>query len=73
MYTNSPPHIGFAFESVQADVIARYHQLLGEDTFFLTGTDEHGTKVAKAAKEVGKNPKEFADEIAEKVKELKRF
>jgi len=71
MYTNSPPHIGFAFESVQADVIARYHQLLGEDTFFLTGTDEHGTKVAKAAKEVGKNPKEFADEIAEKVKELK--
>jgi len=65
------PHIGFAFESVQADIIARYHRFLGEDTFFLTGTDEHGTKVAKAAKEAGENPKEFVDEIAEKVKELK--
>ena len=71
MYTNSPPHIGFAFESIQADVIARYHRLLGEDTFFLTGTDEHGTKVAKAAIEAGKNSKEFVDEIAGKVRELK--
>jgi len=73
MYTNSPPHIGFAFESIQADVLARYHRLLGEDTVFLTGTDEHGTKVAQAAKEAGKKPKEFVDEIAEKVEELKRI
>jgi methionyl-tRNA synthetase len=71
MYTNSPAHIGFAFESIQADVIARYHRLLDEDTFFLTGTDEHGTKVAEAAGEAGKNPKEFVDEITAKVKELK--
>ena len=72
MYTNSPPHIGFAFESIQADVIARYHRLLDKYTLFLTGTDEHGTKVAKAAKETGKNPEEFVDEIARKVKELKK-
>jgi methionyl-tRNA synthetase len=73
MYTNSPPHIGFAFESIQADVLARYHRLLGEETFFLTGTDEHGTKVAKAAEEAGKNPKEFVDEISEKVRALKEI
>jgi methionyl-tRNA synthetase len=73
MYTNSPPHIGFAFESIQADVLARYHRLLGEKTFFLTGTDEHGTKVAKAAEEAGKNPKEFVDEISEKVRALKEI
>jgi len=73
MYTNSPPHIGFAFESIQADVIARYHRFLGEDVFFLTGTDEHGTKVAKAAEEAGKNPKEFVNEISKKVMELKEI
>jgi methionyl-tRNA synthetase len=73
MYTNSLPHIGFAFESIQADVLARYHRLLGDDVFFLTGTDEHGTKVAKAAEEAGKNPKEFVDEISKKVMELKEI
>ena len=71
MYTNSSPHIGFAFESIQADVIARYHRLLDKDTLFLTGTDEHGTKVAKAAKKAGKRPKEFVDEISKKVMKLK--
>ncbi|MBI2062416.1 MAG: class I tRNA ligase family protein, partial [Candidatus Yanofskybacteria bacterium] len=40
-YTNSDPHIGFALEIIQTDVIARYHQLLGEEVFFNTGTDEH--------------------------------
>jgi methionyl-tRNA synthetase len=73
MYTNSPPHIGFAFESIQADVLARYHRLLEEETFFLTGVDEHGTKVAKAAAEAGKSPKEFVDEISEKVRALKEI
>jgi len=72
VYTNAPPHIGFAFESIQADVIARYHRLLDEEVFFLTGTDEHGAKVAKAAEEEGKNPKEFVDEISKKVKDLKK-
>ena len=69
-YTNTPPHIGFALESIQADVIARYHQFLGEDVFFLTGTDEHGAKIARTAKKVNKNPKDFTDEISGKFKKL---
>lgn len=71
-YTNAFPHIGFALELVQADVLARYHRGLGQDVFFLTGTDEHGAKIAKAAAESGKNPKEFTDEISTKYKELSR-
>ncbi len=72
-YTNAPAHIGFAQEVIQADVIARYRRLLEEDTFFLTGTDEHGGKVAKAAGEAGKNPKEFVDEISGKFRALKEI
>jgi methionyl-tRNA synthetase len=70
-YTNAPPHIGFTLEMIQADVLARYHRLFGEDVFFLTGTDEHGVKVAKAAKEEGKKPKEFVNEISNKFRKLK--
>ena len=70
-YANATPHLGFALEVIQADIIARYHQLLSEDVLFLTGTDEHGAKVAKAAEEIGKTPKEFVDEISEKFKALK--
>ena len=73
VYTNDSPHIGFALESIQADVIARYHRSLDEDVVFLTGTDEHGSKIAKAAKEAGKEPKEFTDEISKKVKALKKI
>jgi methionyl-tRNA synthetase len=69
-YTNAPPHIGFALECVQADVLARYYKSLGRDVFFLTGTDEHGIKIAKAAKEAGKSPQEFVDEISAKFKKL---
>ncbi len=72
-YTNAPPHIGFALEAVQADVIARYHKNLGRDVFFLTGTDEHGIKTLRVAKELGKEPKEYADEISEKFKELTKI
>ena len=72
VYTNAPHHIGFALELIQADVIARYHQLLGEDVFFLTGTDEHGAKIAKAAEKAGKKPKDFVDEISDKFKKLTR-
>ncbi len=71
-YTNLAPHIGFALEVIQADVLARYHHLLGENVFFLTGTDEHGAKVAKAARKEGKSPKEFVDKIAFKFRELKK-
>ena len=69
-YTNALPHIGFALESIQADVLARYNKSLNKDVFFLTGTDEHGTKIAKAAKLADKSPKEFVDEISNKFKEL---
>ena len=69
-YVNAEPHIGFALELIQADVLARYHRLLDEDTFFLTGTDEHGQKIEKAAKEAKTPPEEFTNKISEKFKEL---
>ncbi len=70
IYTNAPPHIGAALEFIQADVLSRYRRSLGKDVFFLTGTDEHGSKIAKKAKELGKDPKDFVDEISEKFREL---
>ncbi len=69
-YTNAPPHIGFALETIQADVLARYRRVSGDGVFFLTGTDEHGAKIAKAAEKFGKNPQEFTDEISAKFQEL---
>src|SRR3989344_9452504 len=69
-YVNAPPHIGFALELVQADVVARYHRLLGDDVFFLTGTDEHGLKNARKAKEQGLAPQQFVDQNAAKFKDL---
>jgi len=70
VYTNAPPHIGYALELIQADVLARYHRVLGDDVFFLTGTDEHGAKIVKAAEKAGKTPKEFTDEMSQKFKDL---
>ena len=70
-YVNADPHIGFALEIVQADVLARYHRKKGDDTFFLTGTDEHGVKIVRAAEAEGKSPQDFVDGIAEKFKTLK--
>lgn len=70
-YTNAPPHIGFALEAIQADVLARYHRHLGDDVYFLTGTDEHGLKTKQAAELIGKTAEEFADEMSEKFKNLK--
>ena len=64
------PHLGFALELIQADVLARYNRILGKDTFFLTGTDEHGKKVAEAAEKVGKAPAKFSSEIAARFKAL---
>lgn len=62
-YVNDVPHIGHAYTTIATDVLARYHRLLEKDVFFLTGTDEHGAKVAEAAKEAGKKPKEFCDQV----------
>ncbi len=70
-YVNAPPHIGFALESLQADVLARYHKQKGDESFFLTGTDEHGAKIAKVADERGISPKQVVDENAIRFKELK--
>jgi len=69
-YVNDVPHIGHAYTTIIADTIARYSRLKGIDTFFLTGTDEHGQKIEEAAKKRGKTPKEYADEISAKFKEL---
>lgn len=63
-YVNGPPHIGHAYENIAADVLARFKRLDGYDTYFLTGTDEHGQKVQKAAAAKGMPPQEFCDEIA---------
>jgi len=71
-YTNAPPHLGYALEAVQADVLARRRRILGEDVFFLTGTDEHGRKVAEAAQKSGKSPEDFTEEISEKFRALTR-
>ncbi len=69
-YVNDVPHIGHAYTTIIADTIARYSRLKGIDTFFLTGTDEHGQKIEEAARKRGKTPKEYADEISAKFKAL---
>jgi methionyl-tRNA synthetase len=69
-YTNSPPHIGHAYEKVLADVIARYRRLKGEEVFFLTGVDQHGQKVAQSAAKIGRPPSDFVKEITQKFVDL---
>ena len=63
-YTNDIPHIGHAYTSIACDIIARYNKLLGNNVFFLTGTDEHGQKVEKAAINSKLKPKEFVDKLS---------
>jgi methionyl-tRNA synthetase len=65
-YVNGDPHIGHAYNVIAADVLARFKRLDGYDVHFLTGTDEHGQKVEKAAREAGLSPQDFTDEIAAK-------
>jgi len=60
-YVNDKPHIGQAYTTIAADVLARFHRASGEETFFLTGTDEHGSKVEETAKKLGKAPQELCD------------
>src|SRR5947209_14774474 len=69
-YTNSPPHIGHAYEKVLADVIARYHRLKGDNVFFLTGADQHGQKVQQSAAKAGITPAEFVQRVTQKFKDL---
>jgi methionyl-tRNA synthetase len=69
-YVNARPHIGHAYTTIAADVIARRHRLLGDDTFLLTGTDEHGQKVERSAAAAGLSPQQFADEVSASFKAL---
>ncbi len=68
-YVNAEPHLGHAYTTVVADVVARFQRLKGEEVFFLTGTDEHGDKIVKAAEKEGLSPKEYVDRIARKFQE----
>jgi methionyl-tRNA synthetase len=63
-YVNARPHIGHAYTTIAADVIARRHRLLGDDTWFLTGTDEHGQKVERSAAAAEVSPQQFADQVS---------
>lgn len=69
-YVNDVPHIGHAYTTVAADVISRYKRLSGYDVFFLTGTDEHGQKIEMAAEKQGVTPKQLADKVVERFKNL---
>lgn len=69
-YGTAAPHLGSLYSTLLADVSARYHQLAGKDVFFLTGTDEHGQKIAQAAAKVDKQPKEFVDSFVGAYKDM---
>ena len=69
-YVNDAPHIGHAYTTVAADTLARWHRLNGRPTFFLTGTDEHGQKVLRAAEKLGRTPQEHADAMHVRFKAL---
>jgi methionyl-tRNA synthetase len=69
-YVNAEPHLGHAYTTIAADVLARHMRQRGEDVFFLTGTDEHGEPVAQAAERLGVSPRDLADKNAERFREL---
>ncbi len=64
------PHIGHAYTTIACDTIARRHRMLGDDTWFLTGTDEHGQKIERAAQAAGKTPQQFTDEVSAEFRAL---
>ncbi|MBU2101663.1 methionine--tRNA ligase [Patescibacteria group bacterium] len=70
-YVNDKPHVGHAYTNVATDAIARWRRAQGDDVFFLTGTDEHGTKNQRSAEKVGEETQGFVDKIADKFKDLK--
>ncbi len=69
-YVNDVPHIGHAYTTIIADALARFNRLRGKDVFFLTGTDEHGQKIERAAAEKGMGPRELADQVVRRIKDL---
>ncbi|MFH0819118.1 MAG: methionine--tRNA ligase [Patescibacteria group bacterium] len=72
-YVNAKPHIGFALEAIQTDVLARYHRLIGDNTYFLTGTDENSLKNVQAAEKEKISPQELCDKYADNFKDLKEI
>lgn len=71
-YTNGQPHLGHAYEAITSDVVARYHRLCGRPTYFLTGSDEHGQKIANTAKKKGLEPIDICDLHVGQFKELNK-
>jgi methionyl-tRNA synthetase len=69
-YINAEPHLGHAYTTMVADLAARAHRLMGDEVFFLTGTDEHGQKVERAAQKAGVGPRQFADRVAQQFRDL---
>src|SRR4028118_1406478 len=69
-YINATPHIGHAYTQIAADARARFERLRGRRVYFLTGTDEHGAKVARAARELGREPQEHADQLSQSFRDL---
>jgi len=67
-YPNDVPHLGHAYTTIAADILSRWNKLQGKEVFFLTGTDEHGKKLAKVAEKTGKTPKEFTDHLVPEFK-----
>ncbi|MCX6799805.1 MAG: class I tRNA ligase family protein, partial [Candidatus Falkowbacteria bacterium] len=65
-YVNANPHIGHAYTTISADILARFNRMIGNETFFLTGTDEHGEKIMEAAQKNNQEPQAFTDEISAK-------
>src|SRR6185295_6128466 len=71
-YVNDAPHLGHAYTTIACDVLARFMRLDGREVFFLTGTDEHGQKVEKAARDAGLAPQEFTDRVSQNFRDLAR-
>ncbi|MEK7557870.1 MAG: methionine--tRNA ligase [Patescibacteria group bacterium] len=71
-YVNDVPHIGHTYATVAVDILARWHRLIGDKTFFLTGTDEHGAKIEEKANAMGLEPQKYTDEIADKFQQAWR-
>lgn len=69
-YVNDKPHIGHAYTTVAADILARWQKMNGKDVFFLTGTDEHGAKIAEAAEKAGQEPQVFCDQVSAQFQEV---
>lgn len=72
-YASGSPHLGHAYEKISADVLARWNRIIGKETFFLTGMDEHGQKIVENAQKAKKSPKDFVDGISKEFEKLTKI